>query len=387
MSLLTKNYSQSKINQVLTNYSFIERRTSTSERSLDIYFDLDVDLDWLEFQAHTFSINYSTHGYINHFKVMKCKPEEVENLLFQTYIYSFVKSFYNSIYNSDMSSKTSFGFAFKGHVDMFNIIRSCSNSGYFGETMFSTRIIIGDKKRKDSHMIRLFKRFSFLSQFKSNQFDAFGTVSFSIPRFESILNSFCYDHFALNHVEQGKVTAGIKDATDKRKIDYPSGKLHLADMNDHQSAILAFNNFPLMNAFVDKNNNFYFIPTDEKNSFEFNASVFFNKANFLTLNSDQTDMDKILKIYHSFKLSEDTSHFVCSEIYTNTGIRCRNYRFPERGPKLVIPSVDDIYESIKTKSESVTGKLVLKSLGLEQEYEDIVEDLYNILFPDQSLKK
>lgn len=386
MSLLTKNYSQSKINQLFINYSYIERRTSTSDRSLDVFYDLEIDLDWLDFQARTFSTCYSTHGYLNFFKVMKCKPEDVGLLLTQVYIYSFVKCFYNGIYNSDMSHKTNFGLAFKGHVDLFNVIRSSSNTGYFGETMFSTNLRIGDKKRKDSQMFRIFRRFPFLSEFKNYQFSSFGSVSFSIPKYETILNSFAYDYLSSIHVEQGKVTTGTSDAKQVKRNDYPTGRLHLADMNDSQSAILAFNNFPLLNAFKDKSNNFYFIPTDEKNPLENNASVFFCKANFITLNSIDSDMSKITKIYNSVGLTAETNHFVCSEVYTITGIKCRNYPAPSQFSEFVIPSVDDIYESIRTKSDNFSSKLVLKVLGLDVELDDITDEMYNILFPDRRVK-
>lgn len=386
MSLLTKNYSQSKINQILLNYSFIERRTSTSDRSLNIIYDLNIDLEWLEFQAETFSIGYSTHGYMPFFKVMKCKPEDVQLLLKQCYIYSYVKCFYNGIFNSDMSSGTNFGFAFKGHVDFFNIIKSSSNSGMFGETLFSARLNIGDSNFRRSQMIRIFRKFSFLQSFKDSQYSSFGTVSFNIPKYESILNSFAYDHLSNQHVEQGKVMTSDEKKKDTKKNDYTTGKLHLSDMNDSQSGILAFNNFPLMNAFIDKSNNFYFITTDEKNAFENNASVFFAKANFITVNSKQSDFDKINKVYNVFELSSETDHFVCSEVYTITGVKCRTSARLDRTPKFVVPSVESIYESIRTMSESQSFKLVLKVLGVEEEYDDIVEEMFNTILPDPRVK-
>lgn len=385
MSLITTNYSQKKISEIYKNFAFIENSNSTSDRSLDIRYEIDIDLEWLGKQAQTFSMNYSTHGYINFFKTIKCKPEDVNKLLFETYIYSFVKCFYNGIFYANVNQNSDLGYAFRGHAHLFHLLKSNNNSGNSGDVMFITRIEIGNEKRKEAQLIRILKKFKFLTSFKDTANDALGTNNFWISKYELVINSLKDDHHSKQHVEQGNLTSE-KEKEESNNSIYSNGRLHLMEVNKTPSSILSFNNMPLMNAFTDKDKKFYFIPVENGKNVEFNASFFYAKANFININKDKTDMSKIENYYHSYTLTSKQDHFICSEVYSNCGIKCRNYYSPEP-EKIKIPTVSEIESQLNKLTNSQTFKLIEKiAMGEELNLEAEIEDIYNELFQDDRVK-
>lgn len=386
MSLITTNYSQKIISEIYKNFAFIENSNSTSDRSLDINYEIDIDLDWLGKQAKTFSVNYSTHGYINFYKTIRCKPEDVERTLFEVYIYSFVKCFYNGIFYSNVNPNSNLGYAFRGHAHLFHVLKSISNSGTSGDLMYVMRIELGGIKTKEAQIIRLLKRFSFLSSFKDTMNDALGTTNFWISKYELVINSLKDDYYSKEHVEQGNLTVEKEKEESKNNI-YSNGKLHVMELNlNTTSSITSFSNTPLMNSFTDKDKKFYFIPVANGKSVEFNASFFYSKANFIKINKVKTEMDKVNKYYHSVELTSKQDHFICSEVYSNTGIKCRNYYSPEP-EKINIPSVSEIESQLSKLTNTQIYKLIEKiALGEEITTELEIDEIFNEMFQNNLVK-
>jgi hypothetical protein len=84
-------------------------------------------------------------------------------------------------------------------------------------------------------------------------------------------------------------------------------------------------NTPITNAFLNKEANcFYFIPVPDGKYMRNNESVFFGKANFLKLSSNN-DEDMLRRKFYSWKtISERNFDYVVSwEVYTITGIKCQ----------------------------------------------------------------
>lgn len=377
----TNNYSRRPINEIHKNFEFLEGKSLISSRTYDLQFKVDIDLKELHQQAAVFATNYETHGHINHYKVMRIRREKVIFKLYELYIYSFVKSLYSALYYSNLNEKSKLGWVFTGHCGLFNLLRSSSNSGSEGNIMLSYKISLGTGQYKAALFMSLLSKFKFLRKYKDYSMDSFGTTSFYIPEYESYMNYLREDSYSSDHILQGENENKEDKKNRVKKTVYTNGKLSISELNSDAESIIDFNNTPIMNAFQSSDSKvLYFITVMNGKEMEFNPSFSFNKANFIKL-ANGYDFSSISRCYNKMEL-EGVKHLVCSEVFTNTGIKCRNTSIGIIKDKdIKIPNIDKFVSSINNLGDRLTQAVEYVS-EYEQEYSDLLEllnDKFGIL--------
>jgi hypothetical protein len=256
----TTNYSRKRINEVIKNFEFLENSTTTSEESFCLNLRFDPILQELHRQAMTFSMSYSTHGYINFFKVLQVKQELVESSLYELYIYSFCKCAYNGIYFHNISGSMDLGSAFSGHANLFNVLKSRRNSGNVNQIYLSYSIDVGTESEKQALFAQLFAKFKFLSKYRQYSTDRFGTHSFFIKRYESFLNRLTEDFYSSSHIQQGEKTFHSDNRfSHSDNLKYENGKLEIEKLDSKLStSINSFDNSPFMNSFYSEDKKILF---------------------------------------------------------------------------------------------------------------------------------
>jgi hypothetical protein len=181
---------------------------------------------------------------------------------------------------------------------------------------------LGSRKEIQALLLKLLTAFPFLLKYKKENFDEFGTFPFKIIQYETYFNQLAEDYYSRDHIQQG----GIDYEGPRNKgLVYNNGKLSLFRIDQNNSTnVTTFSNSPVMNGFISNDNKHYkFILVNNGKEVENNPSFFFSKANFIYLNDKGNDKDKIDRIYRSIPIDSNLSHTVCSEVFTNTGIKCR----------------------------------------------------------------
>lgn len=364
------NYSFNTICEKIKNFTFLEDSSSVIDKGMTLFFDIVVSTNELDAQATTFMENYSTHGHINFFRVFKCKPSEVDDLLYELYIYSYVKCLYNGLYYDRISESSDLGLSFIGHSMFFELLRSPNATNFKDDTLISYRIQLGNEINRQALILRLISRFSFLRDFLDYNTDALGTSSFFINKYERLLNFLVEDFYSRDHFVNAE-----KDKDNKRSrgaYNYENGQLFIVKIGQAKS-FAAFNNSPVINAFTDHSGNkLIFSTVRNGKSMEFNSSFSFSKANFIRLSDRNNDFDKVEKYFNNLILTNDQRHLVCSEVYANTGIYCRFV-----GPKtsnVKIPTMSDFTNLIKDKNYDLDN--ILESV---KRYEGIIRDIETLV--------
>lgn len=189
------------------------------------------------------------------------------------------------------------------------------------------------------------------------------------------------DYYSKENIEQGYDFTNDKDK-------YPNGKLSVVEINNQNcSSILAFNNTPIMNSFVDRTDDtFYFIPVKNGKEVEFNPSFLFTKANQIILFDKGNDKFKLSQYYNRYSNISEKYHLVCSEVFTNTGIKCRSTMFTPFGGSNM--SVKDIEKSITEISSNELIKLTQTIYESVKSGEEIdLKRYFNLLLGKKDLKK
>lgn len=383
----TNNYSQKTINEVLKNFEFLEDSTSISKRNFELNLKITNSTSQLNAQAITFSENLKTHGYINFYRVMRLREDQVISKLKNLYIYSYVKGLYNGLYYHRISESSNLGLCFAGHDSLMSILKSPNNSGLKDGYMLSVHIDLGNNQYKKALFIRLLAKFKFLRKYNNFSKDSFGTTPFYIPEYEGYLNYLNEDYYSRDHIQRGE---SVKEDQSKHSnrinnLNYDRGKLNIVKMNQNSSnSILSFNNSPLMNSFYNNDlTKLRFIPVGNGKPVENNPSFFFNKANFIKQNDSGNDKVKIDRIYREFKCSE-LKHTVCSEVFTNTGIKCQFIQTKSGDkPEVKIPGISKVTEYLESLGDKV-GESILQTISDRIDELDL-EEFFNELL-DMAVK-
>jgi hypothetical protein len=316
-----------------------------SERNIDIRFNINVDIGRLTDQAYTFASNVRSFGQVNFSKVLRCRENEVEEVLFKTYIYSYVKSLHNGFFHSSLSESANLGLCYRGHASLFNVLKSPIHNNSENNVFVSTRLNVGRLRDKQILIAYLLKNFNFLRSYR-NYVDEAGTSAFYIPEIERCLNFLTEDYFARSGFgDLENIDSRVSDLSDNDKNmenknrnrksvpnrnrqnmlndKSPRGTLHIVEMNDlNCSSILLDQNFPLTNAFNSYyNDQFYYIPVEGNNKIEFNPSVHFSKANFIVLASDYDPTYISDNFYKSVDFGNDKGFLTVHDVHAITGVK------------------------------------------------------------------
>lgn len=378
MSLSIKNYSQNTINKIIKNFAYLEDNTTTANLTFELDLKIEPNLDQLDLQARIFSINYKTHGYINFYKSLRIRDDQVETALYEMYVYSYVKSLYNGLFFHNLSEDSNLGLAFQGHALFFQAIKAASLSEMRDDVYLRYNLNLGSPKYKQALLARILSRFSFLKSFINESLDNVGTTPFYVRYIETYFSYITQDYYSNEYFKQG---------VDSKNSDnnFPNGRLFITKLNMSDSnSILKFNTNPIMNAFTnDSFKEFYFVPVLNGTTMVDNPAVFFSKANFISLRSDgkNNNMIKIRRIYNSILLNSKQRHLVLAEVFTNTGVICRfNSEGNTKYDRIKVPSIDKFIKLIEDHDytsllEKISEEL-WESINNSEEPEI---DIYNIL--------
>lgn len=363
----TTNYSQKAIFNENKTVEFIEDNTSISNRSFDLVLELDISIKRLSQQADTFASNFITHGYIDWYRTFRLRDTEMHKELKNLYIYSFVKCLYNGMFYSNINENSNLGHAFRGHCCLFHILKSPYNSGNSNDLMLSYRIGIGSEIRRKALFLRLLTRFKFLSSYKEFEKDSLGTSPFIIFKYERYMNTFKENYYIRSHIEQGD------NATNRERLDYPNGRLSIFEVNSDNNckSILMFSQSPHMNTFLCKDRKtFYYFCVQNGKSVVNNPSFFYNIANFISMSDKFDDKAKVEKYYNKKILTKDQGHFICSEVFTNTGIKCRSYRNLESEPGIKLPALKYFEEQLEKIKDKIQEESIINKI-----FDSFIEDI------------
>jgi hypothetical protein len=377
----TNNYSQAPINESIKTFEVLEDNTTISNRSFNLNLIIDLSSKQLKYQAKLFAVNYKTHGYINFFKTFRIREDQVLDVLEKLYVYSYAKCLHNGIYYHRISNNSDMGFAMRGHAAYFNLLTQTSQSGKKNDTLLTYNLDVGSDKYKEALLVKLIATYPFLKEYTEYRKDPLGTFPFFIQEFEGYFTYLSEDYYSRDHVQQGEQDKfGNSDTTGRsRGLTYPNGKLHIVRMNQkHNSSILSFNNNPLMNAFYSNDRKKYrFITINAGKSVINNPSFFFSKANFIKLADNQTNEDKIERIYREIKVDNNLEHVTCYEVFTNTGIMCSFMPVKSSSSTIKIPSLATI-EQYLTKLKDMMQEDILIRIAEATDLSDL-EEFFNEL--------
>lgn len=415
---MTTNYSKGIIPKYSQNILFLDGSTSISDKSLNIILCLNPELDHLDCQAATFASNLSTHGYFDFRKILNVNTTKIIQTLEELYIYSFVKCVYNGIFFSNINEKSNLGLAFRGHASLFCVLKSVTNYGEFDDFFMQTRVDIGSDSQRRAMIFGIIARYPFLNQYKKFTTDSLGSSSFYIPTYERYLARFREDTYVSYHLEQGNGQKKNNNVNNNKNsnnnnlnsnfeninnndhnndqsnnnFNYPNGRLAIYVVDMTNNSILAFDNYPLLNAFESfTRDTLYYIPSINK-ELEFNASFFFNKANFITLSrATDNNMPKINEIYKVKNINIRTTqrHLVCSEVFTITGIKCRTVvcDITPITRKFKIPPLDVIITKLLDRSsDDFYDMLGMLAGEIETDDGSELSDLFNEMFIKPKVK-
>jgi hypothetical protein len=384
----TTNYCQAHIHKVFKNYEYLRDSTSISDKSLNLSLLFDPIYDYLALQARTFMLNFKGHGYINFFKTLRVPEKDVKQLLYEAYIYSFFVAVYNALYYDRVSGQCELGYILEGHAALFDVLRSPTISGMKDSTYLSYNINLGGEDGRKAIVVGLLAKFPFLKEYRKTNLNDFGTFAFRIPKYDEVYNRLVEDYYSRDHIQQGERD---DDKPHPRAVglEYTRGKLHVTNLKTkNTSTILTFNNNPVMNSFYSSDRkSFYFVPVNNGRAIENNASVFFSKANFIKLDSLENDMVKINRTYSIVPDDNQLAHTVCSEVFTNTGIKCEFFPSDKPKSKYNVPDFNKTLDLIKTLERSGIEKVVEFISDIEfEDFESFVDDYLQSLVKSENLE-
>lgn len=359
----TTNFSFTNIVNRLKNYEYLNDSSSTSTRTVSLSLCLDLEFERLELQSKLFASNFISHGYIEFPKTLRCKYDQVIGILEGIYIYSFTKALYNGLYFSNINDSTDQGLCLRGHVSLHQLLRSPSfykvSETY---SVYASLKLPGDIGKKVLISSILYK-YPYLRDSIFN-IDSVGNSPFMHYEWESRLqylnDSFNTRNNILNK-DPDDAAGTTASASNKTISDVKNdkGRLILLRLNaDTASSITSDDNNPMLNVLLEKQGKIlYFTPMTTKHSIENNCSFFFNLANFIRL-ENSTDIN-LSRFYFADEYSfESKKFFLCSEVFTNTGIKCTGYNINKPKDNDFFPKIEEIFDEVTKNPDSSIGAIL-----------------------------
>lgn len=362
MSISMTNYSHKAINAAHKHYDAFLNNTPVSMKNFELDLKINIDLNMLNIQAHTFAYFVRNDNNMKFETRLSAPLEKVETILYECYIYSFVKCLFNAFFRSEINSDMFKGYAFEGHCKFYHLLRAQYLVEEKGGIVYTINIDYGNEKHRRALFILIFGSFPFLRRYLDSGYDSFGTRAFFITDYENYLlrmrNSVSdlksksnkgnnpignQNNKDQNIDKDSTIPSSISDQpqsqtpNSKKKNNFNQnrnnsanlnnklGLLEIVELNDQScSNITNFENNPVLNAFISEDGGTqYYIPIVDDKPIIYNASYFFNKANFITLSNNQ-DMKILGRAYQRQEITDRQLHFICSEVYTNTGVKPQN---------------------------------------------------------------
>lgn len=318
----TKDYSIDRIVTKHKNYQFLNKESSISDKRIEYSFVIKPMASRLLLQASTFSSNFVNHGDYNLQKILRCRHDQVEDILTKMYVYSYIKNFHNGLFCDKLNDSCDLGYSFEGHQQLFEVIKSPYQRRVREDIFIDSKIKLGNDTTKQVSIALLISQFPFLKEY-SSYIDNLGFEAFLIPKYESYFSFLTEDFYAARSTGDIANTAILKGPKVDTRGD--KGKISVVGTNNETSRqILKEGSYPITNAFTNVDDSkLYFIEVNGSHSINDNPSFFFSKANFIKISSNANTTKFVNKFYLTKELTPKEDFLTCSEVFTITGIRCK----------------------------------------------------------------
>lgn len=418
MSINTTNYSHKAINAAIKHYEAFVDNSTTSGKTFTINYKLNIDFDRLIYQAKIFAFNFGNHYHMEFEKKLTQPLDKVQDRLFEIYIYSFVKSIHSAMYRNQINNDMSKGLAFDGHHKLYHLLRVQSFVEYKDNISYVFSIDLGDESSKRELFIEIFSRFKFLQPYLNTYSDIFGTKLISIALYESDLlriktkideivsKSRNVQQQNINNNENAGNNANessnnvVTDKKTKKKrsnntpkwstvnLNLARGVISVVEFSAHSTNptdVVTFDKNPILNAFESEERDvLYYIPIIDNKPILLNPSFSFSRANFITVDKNNTNMKWIDRAYHSESYTGKQRHLDGSDVYCNTGIICDQLFILDDDKWISTDSYKKIYTPLSDKFKNLGFKIIVKILTDILNKSDLatikaeqIEDIYN----------
>lgn len=324
----TKNYSFTKIVSVMKTFSFLIDGTIDRVRSILYVINLNPNILRLKKQANVFATNFKTDRAYSFQKLFNCSDNDVVRKLENIYVYSYLKAVYATFFDNTLKTHDTGGFCFVGHSRLYALMQS---KGYMtSEQNISTHVLIktGSVRENKVKFALILKQFPEITKNLGPNF-IIGEDCFKIFKFEELFSVLTSDYYAKRAGGEPEFLHDSTDFTEGANLanvpiqDNAKGKVFIVHLKNRQSlSIGKSDSNPLTNSFYNGDcSKLYHIEVNGSFHVRFNESFFFNLANFLTIDTKESDMDSINRCYKNIPISVQQDFLICSEVYVNTGVK------------------------------------------------------------------
>lgn len=324
----TKNYSKTRLVSVKKTESFLKKENISTNSNISFVFKVKPEVRILNLQAKTFASNFHSHGYINLYKILRCRENAVEDCLYKLFIYSYFKCLHNSLFQSNLDAEDDFGYCLKGHSQMFHVLRNTRYANIEGEVYMDISIDLGTTRDRMIQLALLLKQFNFLNSYV-NTVSSLGMQAFYIPEFERML-SFLKEDFYAQRADGEPAETGEDYNSESNKLTTSSngesntkGRIEIVKVRNNKcKSIMDFKELPITNAFMNEDHTIlYYVEVNGNFEVRYNESFFFSSSNFIVISSFKgSTLDDY---YRSMNITRNEDFLVASEVYTASGIKCK----------------------------------------------------------------
>lgn len=363
------NLATKRIREFYKTREFLLSKNRTSDRTINLKQSLTKDFKDLDNQANIFRENYLTHGEINHYKVFRCRQSEVEDILYDMYIYSYAKALYSAMFYHNFNEGSNFGMCFQGHSQMFYLIKDPNfqdlTDGYF----VTNYIHLGNESERRIFFALLIQQFPKLTMF-SELINNFGFEPFIIPKMERYFYFLNEDYYAKNAGDESNETAGSDE--------FGRGRIKVTELlNSNCAKITSKASYPCLNSFYDRTEDNLICFSLFSHDAQDNNSLWLSKAIGLKISDEASEEVVRNSGYISISNNESLRHIGCSEVYAITGIRCKF--------STTNVSSKRIFDPIQVDPDDLIAKvikLIKENDSLDELVATILKSISDILEPE-----
>lgn len=369
MKLTYNNFAHRSLCETFKNYNFFENEDLIERSTLQFKFRFKLDLDRLVKQAYLFSdVVNSANSRLNYQLGIK-EQELCKRKMEELYIYSFFKTFYHLCFQGNITQETNFGYCFLGHSSLLSLFTVGMSQSQDTDTNIYINYSFSYMSPEERKYLiySMVERFPFLNQekFFDPSASLVGTITYKVQDYEQLF-------LGLEKVYRStKIISGINVVNKKGKqkndhlenvVNEIHGSIHLGMISNYMGhdSILMYPNLPLLNGFVGEDfSDFYFINVPNGKAIKYNSSLFFARANFISLDQDQSSIE--LDRYYNYVNIEKRKEYlsIMSEVYAITGMKPNFSGYNGRdGKSYNIPSFRTIADKLASKGLSVDQTVI-----------------------------
>jgi hypothetical protein len=326
----TRNYSFNRLVSLLKTDEFLQDGGTSTERTIEYFFNIKVNPQRLKDQALVFATNFRTHGVYNFERLFGCRDHHVKDILEEMYIYSYLKALYSIYFDEALTNNDMCGFCFAGHSRFYYLIQRKNYIITDQNISTSVSIKLGSKLERIADFTSLLHKFKFMEKYLY-KLPTIGQDPFIIDDFEKRFSKLVNDYYAKRSDGEPDYLSDKKDFSEGKNLanvsipENEKGKVQICQLRNEDSLyIIKDDGNPLTNTFFsDDCSVLHHIEVNNGYQMKFNESFFFNLANFIVIDKEKSQMDDINRYYKSTVLTRKQKFIVNSEVYAITGIKPR----------------------------------------------------------------